>query len=185
MFWRITQLCAAPAASLLSPHPEFSLLLRGPQALPDHLLFTFIKENAAKSCFFCFQKTHNGGMRFKPIAIAIGLTIGGAVATAFSTPPYPLQMPSIIEHAKGMPAVLRIRAWNLRPHPATFSYLGDCCSLKQSATLPPFSSRLLEVELRSEKLPDWTINKVATFQISAGSQNFVKGVPYQVKVKRQ
>lgn len=142
------------------------------------------EETSMSSCFSCIHETHNGGMRFKPIAIAIGLTIGGAVATAFSTPPYPLQMPSVIEHAEGLPAVLRIRAWNLRPQPATVSYLGDCCSIRQSTDLPPFSTRVLEIELLPKKLPGWTINKVAAFQITSGSMTFVKGMPYQVRVKR-
>lgn len=122
-------------------------------------------------------------MRLKPIVIAIGLTIGGAVATAFSTPPYPLLAPSVIEHAEGVPVVLRVRAWNLRPKPITISYLGDCCSLRKSADLPPFSSRELEIELLSHKLPGWTINKVASFQITSGTLSFVKGVRYQVRVK--
>ncbi len=127
---------------------------------------------------------HNSVMRKIPIVLAAGVAISGAVLTAFSTPPYPLQMPSIIEHSKGVPINVTVRAWNLRPREATITYLGDCCSLDKSVTLPPFSTQTIEFTLDTSRLPSHSINKTATFSIKSGDVTFVKGVPYYLKAKR-
>lgn len=142
------------------------------------------KSQTPKTSPFPRLLLHNGIMRKIPIVIAAGFAISGAVLAAFSTPPYSLQMPSIVERSKGEPVTVTVRAWNLRPREATITYIGDCCSLESSVILPPFSTQTFSFTLNKEKLPAHSINKTASFSFKSGSDSFVKGFPYYLKVSR-
>lgn len=164
----------------------FGLRLQGERALPDHTTpyCRGPETQFSKLSPFSLLLLHNGVMRKYPIVLAAGFAISGAVLTAFSTPPYSLQMPGIVEHSKGVPVTVTVRAWNLRPREATITYLGDCCSLENSVKLPPFSTKTLQFTLNSEKLPAHSINKTASFSIKSGRDSFIKGVPYHVRTKK-